>query len=100
MGFNRYTANDVTTATVIVTCSVDTVITIVGMTIANTSGNLSDVTVELNDTKIIHNATIGDGSALIPIGGEQKVIMVAGDTLSVTSEYTSDVVLSVLEQNL
>jgi len=100
MGFNRYLENNTTTRTTVITCPVDTVITIIGISVANVSGNVTDITIELNNTKLIHNATLTEGSAFVPVGGDQKVVMVAGDTLAVTAEYEVDTIVSVLEQTV
>ena len=45
------------------------------------------------------NATIAAGGALVPIGGDQKLILEAGDKLQVQTngDSSADVIVSVLE---
>ena len=100
MGFNRYTAEDITTKTTVVTCPAGKVITVIGVGVANVSGTTSLITVELNNAKIVKDASVFAGSSIVPVGGEQKLVMVAGDTLSVTSDYAVDTIVSVLEQTV
>lgn len=77
--------------------------TVIGMSIANIGGTPISVNVFLNDssanTYLIRNALIPVGGTLIPIGGDQKLVMEQNDTLYVSSNTTSsaDVILSVLE---
>ncbi len=73
------------------------------MSIANIGGTPISVNVFLNDssanTYLIRNALIPVGGTLIPIGGDQKLVMEQNDTLYVSSNTSSsaDVILSVLE---
>ena len=48
---------------------------------------------------MVQNATISNGGALVPIGGDQKLVLEFGDYIQVqTSAVNSaDVILSVLE---
>ena len=48
---------------------------------------------------MVKMATIDPGNSLITIGGEQKLVLEAGDFLSVTSSLanSADVIVSVLE---
>lgn len=98
--FKNYTAQNVTTSTIIFTGAAATQTTLIGMTIANISG-IDDtlVSVRLNNTYIVKNAIVSGGSALVPVGGEQKIVVSTGDTISVTSNELVDVVASVLEIN-
>ena len=52
-----------------------------------------------NDTYIVKDAPVPVGGALVPIGGNQKIVMVTGDSIKVNSSAASsvDAVLSVLE---
>lgn len=95
--FNRYVVTGVTTNTAVITCPANKTITVIGLVIANTSGVTTDVSVELSGVYMVKNATVIKGSAIVPVGGEQKIVMVAGDTLSVSADYLVDVVASVLE---
>lgn len=98
--FNRYVVTGVTTNTAVITCPADTTITVIGLVISNTSGVNTKVAVELAGGHIVKNATVIKGSAIVPIGGEQKIVMVAGDTLSVSADYLVDVIASVLETTI
>jgi hypothetical protein len=73
------------------------------MSIANvlTSPITVDVTVNSNafNYYMVKSASIDPGSALIPIGGDQKLVLEAGDYISVVSDTaaSADVILSLLE---
>ena len=79
--------------------------TVIGMTIANMITTPISVSVSLSGGTItgnvflIKDATVAPGGALVPIGGDQKVVLEAGDYLQVNTSVASsaDVVLSVLE---
>jgi hypothetical protein len=84
-------------------CPAATQTTVIGMTIANIINNAITANVYVNiagaNVHMIKNATIPPGGALVPIGGDQKLVLEAGDYLHVnTSISTSaDVIVSVLE---
>lgn len=77
--------------------------TVIGLSVANTT--VSPVTVNVtvndgtNDAYLVKGAVVGVGQALIPIGGDEKVVLVAGDSIKVQSSAASslDVVMSILE---
>lgn len=77
--------------------------TIIGLSVANITA--STVTVGVyhydgaNQTYIIKNAPIPPGSSLIVVGGDQKIVMVNGDSVYVVSDTASsvDVIMSVWE---
>jgi hypothetical protein len=77
--------------------------TVIGMTIANITASDVKATVFVNssgtDYFLVKSATIEPGSALVPIGGDQKLVLEASDYLKVQSDTSTslDVVLSVLE---
>lgn len=77
--------------------------TVIGMTVSNiTASNvLADVIINSGGTDyyIVKEATIEPGSALVPVGGDQKLVLEDGDFLRVKSSASSslDVVVSVLE---
>jgi len=98
MGFNRYISTGVTDATAVVTCPDNTVITVIGVTIANVSGNATTVDVLAGGANLLKGANLDKGSAIVPIGGEQKVVLLSGDALVVNATDTVDVYVSVLEQ--
>ena len=75
----------------------------IGLSIANTPG--SDVTVDValndgaSDTYITKGAPVPSGGTLVLMGGDQKLVMVTGDSIKVTSSASSsvDAILSILE---
>ena len=100
MGFNRYVSNNVVLSQDIITCPAGTVMTIIGVTVANVSGDLTTATIKAAGANILKDVEISKGSAIVPIGGEQKVVLVTGDTLTVSSDFAVDVIVSVLEQTI
>jgi hypothetical protein len=84
-------------------CPSATQTTAIGMTIANLNTNAITANVMLNaagsNVYVVKNATIPPGGALVPIGGDQKLVLEAGDYLHVNTSFASsaDVIVSVLE---
>ncbi|MGI9555812.1 MAG: hypothetical protein ACR2M9_03045 [Cyanophyceae cyanobacterium] len=85
------------------TVGASTQTTVIGLTVANTSASSVNIDVTLNDgandTYIVKDAPVPVGGALVPIGGNQKIVMITGDSIKVNSSAASsvDAVLSVLE---
>ena len=77
--------------------------TLIGMTVANITSGVIAVTVTLNDgtntTNIVKTAPIPTGGSLVVLGGDQKVVLMTGDKVIVTSNTASscDVIMSFLE---
>ena len=77
--------------------------TLIGMTVANITSGVIAVTVTLNDgtntTNIVKTAPIPTGGSLVVLGGDQKVVLMTGDKITVTSDTASsaDVIMSFLE---
>ena len=99
--FTSYVNKDVgTSATTVVTGTGQT--TVIGMTIANTSSSPISASVYITrsgtDYYIVKNATVPVGGSLVPIGGDQKLVLVSGDVLKVVSSAASsaDVITSML----
>jgi hypothetical protein len=75
------------------------------MTIANITNSPISANVILsggnitNNVYLVKDATIAPGGALVPIGGDQKMVLEAGDYLQVNTSIASsgDVIVSVLE---
>jgi hypothetical protein len=71
------------------------------MSVANTSASLATVSVQVTmggtTVYLIKNAPVPVGGALVPVGGDQKVVLEASDAIKVTSDQTVDVLVSVLE---
>lgn len=77
---------------------------IVGLTVTNTSGSSITANVYINDvgaanTYIVANAPISSGASLIPVGGDQKIVLITGDKIFVQSSAASsiDAILSIME---
>ena len=77
--------------------------TLIGMTVANITSGVISVTVTLGDgtntTNIVKTAPIPTGGSLVVLGGDQKVVLMTGDKITVTSDTASsaDVIMSFLE---
>ena len=73
------------------------------MTIGNTTPSpiTANVTVVSGGTTyfMLQQATIAAGGALVPIGGDQKLVMESGDYMQVqtSTANSADVIVSVLE---
>ena len=72
-------ANIVTTGNSVYTCPSATQTTLIGMTLSNKSSGTVTANVFITrsavDYSIISNAPILSGSTLVPIGGDQKVVL-------------------------
>ena len=96
-------ANVVTTGNTIYTCPTATQTTLIGMTLSNKSAGTITANVFLTrsgvDYSLISNAPILTGSTLVPVGGDQKVVLQAADVLKVTTSANGsvDVISSLLE---
>lgn len=93
-----------TSPATIYTCPSATETTIIGLNVANIlSVSITvDVQLENNDgdnVYIVKDAIVPVGSALVAVGGDQKIVMNASDVLKVTASQASaaDVTMSILE---
>jgi len=102
--FTSYVAKNIgTSASTLVTVASATQTTVIGLSVANTSG--SDITVDVYITRsavnyyIIKGALVPVGSTFIMSGGDQKIILIASDAIKVLSSAatSADAILSVLE---
>jgi hypothetical protein len=77
--------------------------TVIGMTIGNTTSApiSANITVTSAGTSyfMLQGATVATGGALVPIGGDQKLVLEAGDYLQVqtSAANSADIIVSVLE---
>ena len=77
--------------------------TVIGLSVCNTT--TSPITVDVtvydgtNDAYLVKGAGVGVGNAFIPIGGDEKVVLITGDSLRVKSSAATsvDAVMSILE---
>lgn len=80
-----------------------TTTTVIGMTVCNTSA--AAITVDVyhydgaNATYLVKAAPINIGGTLVPVGGDQKLNLITGDSVYVVSSAATsvDVVMSILE---
>lgn len=100
---NSFSKDVGTSAATIYTTPSSTQTTVIGLSIANTTTTavLGDVYVTSDsvDYYIVKGATIPPGGALVPVGGDQKLVLEAADALKIVSNTADslDVVCSVLE---
>ena len=101
--FTSYVAKDVgNAASTLVTVANATQTTLIGMTIANTSN--ADITASVYVTRsavdyyLVKDATVPVGKTFVPVGGDQKVVLIAADALKAVSSSanSADVIVSVL----
>jgi len=101
--FTSYAAKSVgTSASTLVTVASATQTTVIGLTVANTSG--SQITCDVYFTRsgvdyyIVKGATVQIGRSFVAVGGDQKVVLITGDALKVVTNTASsaDVIASVL----
>ena len=77
--------------------------TVIGLTISNTTTSVIEVDATLNDGSndfyIVKNAPVPAGGALVAVGGDQKVVLMPGDSIKVKSDTatSADVIMSILE---
>ena len=96
-------ANIETTGNTIYTCPSATQTTLIGMTIANKITGTVTANIHLRrscvDYVVLANVPILSGSTLVPIGGEQKLVLQAADQLraNCSTNTSVDIVASLLE---
>lgn len=100
---NNFSKSVGTTPVSIYTGPSSTATTVIGMTVANTTASLITVDVYITsggvDYYLVKGAFVPAGGALIPIGGDQKVVIEPADVIKVVSSAatSADVVMSILE---
>ena len=90
---------------IVYTTPSDAVATVIGVSVANIVAQNINVDVEITDdsaavTKyLVKGVLIPQGSSTILVGGDQKVVLEANDSITVTRSVntSADVVVSVLE---
>ena len=95
--FKGYESTGITAETTVYTGPASTQVTVIGLSVSNTRVNAAKVSIKKNGAYIVKDATVIAGSALIAIGGDQKLVVEPSNTITVTSDQTVDVVLSALE---
>ena len=103
--YRKFTANVGNTASQLGSYTVGGSATtvIVGLSLCNTTGATINGTVYVNNgannINLIKNAPISSGATLVIIGGDQKIVLQAGDNVYVKSDTTSsiDAYMSIME---
>lgn len=99
--FNNAVANNVTTVTTVYTAPAATTSVVVGLVIANDAG--ADTTVTVSVTKgattvnLLNAAPLPAASNLSVLSNNNRVVLLTGNSISVTAAAAVDVVASVLE---
>ena len=96
-----------TTSTVIYTSPSANVSTVIGLSLSNrTASNTITVSAAVLDSSnsnnvvyIVNNSTVPIGGTLVVVGGDQKLILKANDSVQITSSANNsvDAILSVLQ---
>ena len=103
--YRKVTANVGTSSSTIGSYTVggSTTSVVVGLTLCNTTGATIYTSIFVNNGAnnyyIIKNAPISAGGTLVPIGGEQKLVLQTSDNVKVVSDTASsvDAVMSIME---
>ena len=104
---NRFKPSVGTANTTVYQAPIATSSTVIGLSIANrTTSNTITISAYVLDssnsytaTYIVNNATVPIGGTIVVVGGDQKLVLKANDSVQVTSSVTNsaDAILSVLE---
>jgi hypothetical protein len=99
--FKNYFLQSTSSAANVIVGPASTQTTVIGMSIANkTNGEiLANVVIYSAGTgySIIYKAAVPPGSTLVPIGGDQKLVVETDDYVQVDTTASADVVASVVE---
>jgi len=95
--FKGYESSNITTETTVYTGPAATQTTVIGLSVANTSGLATYASVKKNGAYIVKNAPVPQGGSLVAVGADQKIVIEPTDTISVIADNPVDVVTSVLE---
>lgn len=99
--FKNYFLQSTSSAANVIVGPASTKTTVIGMSIANRTPDeiLANVVIYSAGTgyHIIFKAAVPPGSTLVPIGGDQKLVVETGDYVQVQSTAAADVVASVVE---
>lgn len=99
--FTNAVANNVTTVTTVYTAPAATTSTVIGLVVANDSG--SDTTVTVSVTKgattvnLLNSAPLPSASNLSVLSNNNRLVLLTGNSITVTAAAAVDVVASVLE---
>ena len=99
--FTNAVANNVTTVTTVYTAPSSTTGVIVGLIIANDAGADTTVTVSVvkgaTTVNVLNSAPLPSASNLSVLSNNNRLVLLTGNSISVTAAASVDVVASVLE---
>jgi hypothetical protein len=99
--FTNAVANNVTTVTTVYTAPAATTSVIVGLIIANDAGADTTVTVSVvkgaTTVNVLNSAPLPSASNLSVLSNNNRLVLLTGNSISVTAAAAVDVVASVLE---
>jgi hypothetical protein len=105
--FSRRLSRDVGTSNATIgsyTVGAGVQVTVIGLTLSNKTGSQASANIRLIDntttsTSIVTLAPVPPGGTLVAVGGDQKLVLTAGDSVTVQSNVANslDVVMSILE---
>lgn len=101
--FKNYITNAVGSSNTAVYSPSGVTSTVIGVTMANVTGSPITAGLFLKSGSangyIVYSASIPSGGAMVPVGGEQKLVLESGDELYAWSNTASsmDVIVSALE---
>jgi hypothetical protein len=103
--FRKFSANIGNTASTLggYTVGSSTTTIVVGLTLSNTTGGAINASVFVNNGAnnyyLVKSAPIAAGGALIPIGGDQKLVLQFNDNVKIVSDTASsiDAYMSIME---
>ena len=76
---------------------------VIGLTVTNTTGSAIEANVFVNNgvanTYVVANSPISSGASLVVVGGDQKIVLITGDSIYVqsTAATSIDAVMSIME---
>jgi len=99
--FTNAVANNVTTVTTVYTAPASTTSTVIGLIVANDAGSDTTVTVSLTKgattVNLINSAPLPAASNISVLSNNNRLVLLTGNSISVTAAASVDVVASVLE---
>jgi len=99
--FTNAVADNVTGATTIYTAPAATTSVVVGLVVSNDSGSDTTVTVSLvkgaTTVKLLGSAPLPAGSNLSVLSNNNRLVLLTGNSISVTAAAAVDVALSAME---
>ena len=85
------------------TVASSTSVVVIGLTVTNTTGSAIQANVFINNgvanTYVVANSPVSSGASLVVVGGDQKIVLVTGDSIYVqsTAATSIDAVMSIME---